>query len=140
MLWSLPRKSWSHRSGVTPKITSETTIIAPILGPSGTGQKPKEHRNYREARQGTRGWWWQTESFWFPYVPQLFILKSCPERAIFPGVMTHLRSHFTGGKIYSQRQQDKLTPEITIWQKASSRTYVTETKATWHHQNPVLPP
>jgi hypothetical protein len=45
----------------------------------------------------------------------------------------------TGGKSSSQRQQDQLTPEITRWQKASERTLPTETKATWHHQNPVLP-
>jgi hypothetical protein len=45
-----------------------------------------------------------------------------------------------GGTSSSQRQQEHLTPEITRWQKANTRILPTETKTTWHHQNPVLPP
>jgi hypothetical protein len=52
-------------------------------------------------------------------------------------VLTHW---LTGGTSHSQRQQDQLTPQITKWQEARARTLATETKAIWHHQNPVLPP
>jgi hypothetical protein len=30
--------------------------------------------------------------------------------------------------------------EIIRWQEAGIRTEATETKVTWHHQNPTLPP
>jgi chromosome segregation ATPase len=70
-------------------------------------------------------------------VPQLSIPKFLPERTGLPGVLTH---RLTGGTNHSQRQQDQLTPEITRWQKANAKTLETETKASWHHQNPVLPP
>ena len=45
----------------------------------------------------------------------------------------------TGGTNSIQRQQYQLTPEITRWQKPSTITLPTETKATWQHQKPVLP-
>jgi hypothetical protein len=60
------------------------------------------------------------------------------ERAGLPGVLTQAYRP-TGGTSYSQTQQDHLTPEITRWQKENARTLPTETKATWRHQNPVLP-
>jgi hypothetical protein len=44
----------------------------------------------------------------------------------------------TRGISSSQREQDQLTPEITRWQKASTRTLPIETKATWHHHNSLL--
>ena len=30
--------------------------------------------------------------------------------------------------------------EIFRWQEVSIKTEATETKAIWHHQNPILPP
>jgi hypothetical protein len=70
-------------------------------------------------------------------VPQLSILKILLERTGLPGVLEH---RLAGGTSHNQRQQDQLTPEITRWQEARAKTLPTETKATWHHQNPVLPP
>jgi hypothetical protein len=55
-----------------------------------------------------------------------------------PGMLTEAYRP-TGGTSLTQRQHDQLTPEITRQQMASTRTVPTETKATWHHQNPVLP-
>ena len=40
----------------------------------------------------------------------------------------------------TQKKQNYVTPKVTRWQKASTRTLPTKTKATWHHQKPVLPP
>ena len=37
------------------------------------------------------------------------------------------------------RQQDQLAAEITRGTKANTTSLPTETKATWHHQKPVLP-
>jgi hypothetical protein len=34
---------------------------------------------------------------------------------------------------------DQIAPKITKWQKASTRTYATETNVFWHYQEPVLP-
>ena len=39
----------------------------------------------------------------------------------------------------NQRQEDQLLLEKARWQKAKARSFPTETKATWHHQNSVLP-
>ena len=46
---------------------------------------------------------------------------SCQERAALPGPLTQAYRP-TGGTSSSQRQQDQLTPEITRWRKASTRT------------------
>jgi hypothetical protein len=62
----------------------------------------------------------------------------CQERAGLQGVLTQAIRH-TGETNSSQRQLEYLTPEITRWQKANIRKLPTETKTTWHHQNPVLP-
>jgi hypothetical protein len=59
-------------------------------------------------------------------------------RADLSGVLTQAYKP-TGGMSSIQRQQDQLTPEITRWRKPSARTLPTETKVTWHHQNPILP-
>ena len=71
-------------------------------------------------------------------VPQPSLYRFHQERADLPRVLTESYRP-TGGTRSSQRQQDQLTPEITRWQKASTRTLPTETKVTWHHHNPVLP-
>jgi hypothetical protein len=36
--------------------------------------------------------------------------------------------------------KEKGALEIIRWREASIRTEATETKATWNHQNPTLPP
>ena len=65
-------------------------------------------------------------------------VRVLPGESWFPIVLTQAYGR-KGGTSSSQRQQDKLTPEITRWRKASTRTLPTETKAIWHHQNPLLP-
>ena len=72
-------------------------------------------------------------------VPQPSVHWSCQEGAGLPGVLTQAY-RLTGGTSSSQRQQEHLTPKITRWQKANTRILPTETKTTWHQQNPVLPP
>jgi hypothetical protein len=52
-------------------------------------------------------------------VPQLSIPNYCQERAGLPGVLTH---RLAGGTSHSQRQQDRITPEITRWREAMVRT------------------
>ena len=64
---------------------------------------------------------------------------SCQKRPGLSGVLTQAYRP-TRGTSSSQRQQDQLTPEITRWWKASTRTLLRETKTTWQHQNPVLLP
>jgi hypothetical protein len=49
-----------------------------------------------------------------------------------------LTYRLAGRTSHSQSQKDQITPEIIRWQESSTRTKATETKATWHHQNPVL--
>jgi hypothetical protein len=61
------------------------------------------------------------------------------ERVGLPGVLSEA-NRITGGTSSSQRQLEHLTPGITRWQKANIRILLTETKTTWYHQNPVLPP
>ena len=61
------------------------------------------------------------------------------DRACLPGVLTEANRH-TEGTSSNQRQLEHLTPEITRWQKANIRILPTETKNTWHHQKPVIPP
>jgi DUF438 domain-containing protein len=63
-------------------------------------------------------------------VPKNSISKPYQEKTDLPGVLTH---RLTGGTSDIQRQQDQLTPEITRCGEA------TQTKTTWHHQNPILP-
>ena len=46
----------------------------------------------------------------------------------------------TGGTIFSHRQLEHQTPEITRWLKANVRILLTEMKTIQNHQNPVLPP
>ena len=65
-----------------------------------------------------------------------------PEESWAPGSSgTGLQDH-RRYKLQSetQKQQNYVTPKVTRWQKASTRTLPTKTKATWHHQKPVLPP
>jgi SMC interacting uncharacterized protein involved in chromosome segregation len=64
---------------------------------------------------------------------------SCQGKVGLPGVLTQAYRP-ARGKSSIQRQHDQLIPEITRLQKASIRTLPTETKGTWHHQNPVLKP
>ena len=73
---------------------------------------------------------------WALLLEQLSLPNFLPERTGLQGVLTY---RLAGQMSHSQRQQDHLTPEITRWQKASARTLPTETKATWHHPNAVLP-
>jgi hypothetical protein len=61
------------------------------------------------------------------------------ERVGLPGVLTEA-NRITGGKSFSQRQLEQLSPEITRWRKANIGTLLAETKTTQHHQNPALPP
>ena len=87
----------------------------------------------------------ETEVFRPPFAPgsqeasKPSVLRPCQKRVGLPGIQTQAYRP-TGGISSSQRQQDQLTPEITRWQKASTKTLPTETKATWQHQNPVFPP
>ena len=60
-------------------------------------------------------------------------------RVGLPGVLTEA-NRITGGTSSSQRQLEHLKPEVTNWQKANVRILLTETKTSWHHLNPVLPP
>ena len=71
-------------------------------------------------------------------VLQPSVYWSCRWRVGLPAVLTQAYGT-TGGTSSSQRQQDQLTPEITRRWKARAKTLPTETKATWHHQNPDLP-
>ena len=134
----LPRESRFLRNAVPPKITGETTTIAQTPGLSG-----KYHGAHRTQKL-QRNWGNDPSSFHLRPganpVPHFSIPKSCPEKASLLEVLTHLDHRFIGRTSYSQRQQDKLTPEITTWQEANIRTQATETEDTWHHQNPVLPP
>ena len=70
-------------------------------------------------------------------VTQLPVHKLYLERTGHPGVLTH---RLVGVTNHDQRQQDQLKPQITTLQETSTRTQATETKATRHHQNPVLQP
>jgi hypothetical protein len=70
---------------------------------------------------------------------QVSVHWSCQERAGLPGVLTQAY-RLTGGTRSRQRQQEHLTSEITRGWKTNERILPKETKTTWHHQNPVLPP
>ena len=72
-------------------------------------------------------------------VPEPNEYKFYHERAGLPLGLTQAYRP-TGGTSSRERQQEHLTPKITRWQKANTRILPTETKNTWHHQNPVLPP
>ena len=87
-----------------------------------------------------------TQGIWpLPSLPQgrphLLILPREPtvhkafERKGISGVQIHRHA---GKRSHSQRQQDQLTPEITRWTKTNTRSFPTEIKATWQHQNTVL--
>ena len=67
------------------------------------------------------------------------LISRTKERAALPGMLTEA-NRLTGGTSSSQRQLEHLTPEITRWWKANERIFLTETKTTGHHQNPVHPP
>jgi hypothetical protein len=60
------------------------------------------------------------------------------ERAGLPGVLKQAYRP-TGGMSSSQTQQEYLTPKKTRWEKANERILPTESKITWHHQDPELP-
>ena len=53
------------------------------------------------------------------HVPQFSIPKFVLGRTGLPGVLTH---RLTGETSHSQRLEDQLTPEITGWQEARTRT------------------
>jgi hypothetical protein len=72
-------------------------------------------------------------------IPQPSVYWSCKERDDLQKVLTQPYRP-TGGTSSSQRQQEHRKPEITRWWKANTRIIPTETKTTWHHHNPVLPP
>ena len=72
-------------------------------------------------------------------VPEPSVQNFCQERTGLPGVLIQAYRP-TKGTSSIERQQDNLTPEITRWWKANTRILPTETKITWHHQNPVLTP
>jgi hypothetical protein len=40
----------------------------------------------------------------------------------------------------TESQEEQLTPEITRWQDANVRIFLTEAKTTQNHQNTALPP
>jgi hypothetical protein len=67
------------------------------------------------------------------------ITTGTQKRIGLPGVLTEA-NRITGRISSSQRQLERLTPEITRWQKANLRILLTETKTTRHYQNPVHPP
>jgi hypothetical protein len=53
------------------------------------------------------------------------ITNPTQRKLVSPGILTHLKSQAhrpAGGTSSSQRQQDQLTPEITSWLEASTRT------------------
>jgi hypothetical protein len=62
-----------------------------------------------------------------------------PGGAGLPGLLTQVY-RIIGGTSSSQRQLENLTSEINRWWKVNVRIVLTETKTTWHHQKPVLPP
>jgi hypothetical protein len=62
-----------------------------------------------------------------------------PGKAGFPEVLTQAY-RLIGGTGYRQKQQEHLTPEMTRRRKANAKILPTETKTTWHRQNPVLLP
>jgi hypothetical protein len=72
-------------------------------------------------------------------VSQLSVHWSYKKRAGLLKVLTRA-NRLTGGTSSSQRQLEHLRPEIIRWQKVNIRILPTETKTTWHHQNPVLSP
>lgn len=47
-------------------------------------------------------------------------------------------TRITGGTGSSQKQQGQVALDMARWKEASTRTYTTETKSTWHHRHPVL--
>ena len=113
-----------------------------------------EHVGYRRNRDS---WTGSLQSFFLSQEVELILSPLCTfpdrgelayrecsdpgtqERAGLPGVLTEANRH-TEGTSSSQRQLEHLTPEITRWQKANIRILPTETKNTWHHQKPVIPP
>ena len=72
-------------------------------------------------------------------VPYPSVHWSCQEKAGHPGVLTQAYRSI-GGASSRQKQQEHLTSEITKWSMANARILPTDTKTTWHHQSPVLPP
>ena len=97
------------------------------------GQWSTWDRSFQLPSSGNLGCTWELRLFHSP------LYTTSGRRVGLSGVLTQAY-RTTGGTNCSQRQQDQLTPEITRWWKASTRTLPTETKATWHHQNPVLQP
>jgi hypothetical protein len=80
-----------------------------------------------------------TGTFQSPFTPRVWPLyTSSARRERFSQENTGLQMHRRDNS--SQRQQGRLTPEMTRWPKARARTIQTETESTWHHQKPVIPP
>jgi hypothetical protein len=123
----LPRVLKHLRAQVRPP------ILLKFLTQEGPHPKPSGHRSQGTARDSQIQ---DPSGFclcpWADHVPQLSIPKFVLKRTALPGVLTN---KLTGGTRHSQRQQNHLTPQITRWWDASKAT---ETKAIWHHQNPVL--
>jgi hypothetical protein len=129
------KKSWTHRRAGTPVSTGNTTLYVQIPGPRGDKPRVIRTQEWRNSQgQDPSGFHLHLGG---EAVPQLFIPKFILDRTCLPGILTH---RFARGKSYSQRQQDHLTWEIPRWCEARTSTSATEIKATWHHQNPVLPP
>jgi hypothetical protein len=129
----LLEESWSPRSAVTLVSTGNTTTSFQIPDPSGTSPDLSGHRNQRTNRDRIL----QVSVCTL----ELTLCHSPPYPNSSRREMVSQETHrLAGGTSHSQRQQDQLTLEIIRWQEARARTSARETKATWYHQNPVLPP
>jgi hypothetical protein len=69
-------------------------------------------------------------------VPQFSRPKFIPEKTGLPGVLT---DSLARGTSHSQRQQRAAKTRAKQMVRDKARTQATVTKATWHHQNLVLP-
>ena len=135
---SIHESHW-EKAGLLAVLTHLRTQVRPPLLLKFLAQKgpSQSHRDTRTKEHPGTG------SFQFPSVPQswpcamLSIPKFCLERAGLSGVLKH---RLTGETSLHQRQQARLTSDKTRWGDTSTRRWVTETKATWHYQNPLLPP
>jgi hypothetical protein len=70
---------------------------------------------------------------------ECFLTTETQERFGLPGVLIEA-NRIIGGTSSRQTQLEHLTPDINRWQKANIRIILTETKTTWHHQNPECKP
>ena len=131
---SLPGESFPPGSALTLGLRWDCYFLS--VDSLRWDQKFTDRRSRQAAETGSNG---LTSQLGGGAVLQLFIHWPCHEKVGLPGVLTEAY-RLTGGTSSSQRQQEHLTLEITRWQKTKARILPTETKTTWHYQNPVLLP